>query len=80
MKLPFRDYWVYTGIIKGSKTLDFQFLTMMFVGLETNLNLVEIYLAGNYGWVSFVIIMVNIMLRFKTTKPLGKKIIGTKNV
>lgn len=63
----------YTGFIKGSRTLDFQALSVGMVYIESNLGLVEKYLYGYYSEVLIVVIGINILLRFLTKTKLGSK-------
>lgn len=70
----------YTGIIKGSKTMDFQALTAIMIAAEANLSLVQEYLGGNYGMVAFGFVIINIFLRMATKHGLGKKMFGKKDV
>ena len=63
----------YTGFIKGSKTLDFQALSAGMIFLEANLSLIDKYFDGNYSVVLFVVIGINVALRFVTKNKLGEK-------
>ncbi len=70
----------YTGIIKGSKTMDFQALTAVMIAAEANLGLVQEYLGGNYGAIAFGFVVVNVLLRIATKHGLGSKMFGKKDV
>jgi len=63
----------YTGFIKDSRTLDFQACCAVLVVVESNIGLIGNYL-GNYAdTVLFGVIIINVILRFITTKPLKEK-------
>ncbi len=70
----------YTGFIKGSKSMDFQALTVVMIAAEVNLGLVEEYLGGQYGWIAFTLVVANTILRLVTTNGVGKKLFGKKDV
>lgn len=70
----------YTGIIKGSKTLDFQMFSAAMLAAELKLDLIKVYLGDYYGEVAFAFLIINVFLRFATKHGLGKKMFGKKDV
>ena len=70
----------YTGLIKGSKSMDFQAFTLIMIAAEANLGMIEQYLGGHYGWVAFTFVIANAILRLVTTNGVGKKLFGKKDV
>ena len=63
----------YTGFIKGSKTLDFQAVCAVLVVVESNIGLISNYLGDYSDTVLFGVVVVNVLLRFITTKSLKDK-------
>ncbi|GMR16183.1 MAG: hypothetical protein BMS9Abin31_0494 [Gammaproteobacteria bacterium] len=63
----------YTGIIGGSRSLDFQAFSVFCIYVESNLGLFEAYLHGYYDVVLTVFVGINVALRFITTTKLGEK-------
>ncbi len=60
----------YTGLIKGSKTVDFGTLILAMGIIEQNLPLVREQLGNYYGFIVMGIGIGVIVLRKMTTKPL----------
>lgn len=69
----------YTGILGGSRTLDFQAFTAVLIAAEANLSFVKEYLGGHYGWIAFTLVAINVLLRFATKNGVGKKLFGKKH-
>ena len=63
----------YSGVIKGSKTIDFGTLILLLGVVDQNLPLVREQLGGWYGWIMMGIGLGVIVLRKMTTTPLGDK-------
>ena len=60
----------YSGLIKGSKTLDFGTIVLGMGVIEQNLPLVREQLGNFYGWIVMGIGVGIIVLRKMTVKPL----------
>ena len=61
---------MYSGIIKGSKTIDFGTLILAMGVVEQNLPLIREQLGDYYGFIVMGIGIGVIVLRKMTTKPL----------
>ena len=64
---------MYSGIIKGSKTIDFGTVILGMGVIEQNLPLVREQLGNYYGFIVMGIGIGIIVLRKITTKPLAEK-------
>ena len=64
---------MYTGIIKGSKTIDFGTVILAMGVVEQNLPLIREQLGNYYGFIVMGIGVGIIVLRKMTTKPLAEK-------
>ena len=64
---------MYTGIIKGSKTIDFGTFILAMGVVEQSLPLVREQLGDYYGFIVMGIGIGIIVLRKMTTKPLAEK-------
>ncbi|MCK5236069.1 MAG: hypothetical protein KAR06_03705 [Deltaproteobacteria bacterium] len=64
---------MYSGIIKGSKTIDFGTVILGMGVIEQNLPLVREQLGDYYGFIVMGIGIGIIVLRKMTTKPLAEK-------
>jgi len=64
---------MYTGIIKGSKTIDFGTVILSMGVIEQNLPLIREQLGNYYGFIVMGIGVGIIVLRKMTTKPLAEK-------
>jgi len=64
----------YQGIIKKSRTLDFNVLVGLLAAAEQNLPVLQGTLSPTmYSYLFFGVLMVNVGLRFVTKGPVGTK-------
>ena len=63
----------YSGLIKGSKTIDFGVVVGILGMVEMNLPMVRDQLGDYYGWIFMGISAITIILRKMTTEPLDAK-------
>ena len=65
---------MYKGIIKKSRTLDFNASFLITLALEQNLPILEDKIpATYYPYIMFALILGNVVLRFVTKGPVGDK-------
>lgn len=62
----------YKGLIKGSRTLDYATILVIFGAIQAGLPFIQNRLAGWYGPIFIVVGIITGLLRLKTTKPVGQ--------
>ena len=62
------------GLIKKSRTLDFNAIFLVTLALEQNLPILENQIPVTfYPYILFALIIANVILRFMTSGPVGDK-------
>jgi hypothetical protein len=65
---------MYKGLILKSHTLDFNTLVLVGVAVEQNLPMLKDMIPATvYPWITFGVLMTNVLLRLKTKGPVGEK-------